>query len=103
MVKHPAWAAAINSSGFVPFSFSKRVLNEYGVSASTPDSLERLPFPARPVPCQTALALRIMSLPSSGLQDRACRTYAVVQRLAWIVVNRRVDQHGSRADFRRRR
>src|SRR5262244_4577311 len=28
MVKHPACAAAISSSGLVPFSFSKRVLNE---------------------------------------------------------------------------
>ena len=61
MVKHPAWAAAINSSGLVPFSFSKRVLKEYGVSASTPESVERLPLPARPVPRQTAFALRIMS------------------------------------------
>src|SRR5580698_912841 len=60
MVKHPACAAAINSSGLVPFSFSKRVRNEYGVSASTPESVERVPLPARPVPCQTAFALRIM-------------------------------------------
>src|SRR5258708_32298688 len=60
MVKQPAWAAAINSSGLVPFSFSNRVLNEYGVSASTPESLERPPLPARPVPCHIALALRIM-------------------------------------------
>src|ERR1041384_907969 len=30
MEKQPAWAAPINSSGFVPFSFSKRVTNEYG-------------------------------------------------------------------------
>jgi hypothetical protein len=52
--------AAINSSGLVPFSFSKRVLKEYGVSASTPESVERLPLPARPVPRQTAFALRIM-------------------------------------------
>ena len=38
-----------------------RVLKEYGVSASTPESVERLPLPARPVPRQTAFALRIMS------------------------------------------
>ena len=36
MVKHPACATAISSSGLVPFSFSKRVLNEYSVSASAP-------------------------------------------------------------------
>jgi hypothetical protein len=28
IVKQPACAAAINSSGFVPFSFSNRLLNE---------------------------------------------------------------------------
>jgi hypothetical protein len=60
MVKQPACAAAMSSSGLVPFSFSNRVLKEYGVSASTPESVERLPLPARPVPRQTAFALRIM-------------------------------------------
>src|SRR6185312_15837620 len=60
MVKQPAWAAAISSSGFVPFSLSKRVLNEYGVAARTPESLDSSPLPARPVPRQIALALRIM-------------------------------------------
>jgi hypothetical protein len=35
-------------------------LDEYGVSASTPESLVRWPLPARPVPCQTAFALRII-------------------------------------------
>src|SRR5215469_17324399 len=29
--KHPACAAAISSSGFVPGAFSNRVVNEYGV------------------------------------------------------------------------
>jgi hypothetical protein len=52
--------AAINSSGLVPFSASNRVANEYGVFASTPESDERLPFPARLMPRQTALALQIM-------------------------------------------
>src|SRR6185437_505727 len=63
MVKHPAWAAAISSSGFVPFSFSKRVLNEYGVAARTPESLDSSPLPVRPAPRQSALALRIMGPP----------------------------------------
>jgi len=53
-------AVSINSSGLVPFSFSNRVLKEYGVCASTPESVERLPLPARPVPRQIARALRIM-------------------------------------------
>jgi Catalase len=60
IAKQPAWAAAINSSGFVPFSFSNRVLNEYAVSASTPESVERSPLPARPVPLHIAFALRII-------------------------------------------
>jgi hypothetical protein len=36
------------------------VLKEYGVSASTPESVERLPLPERPGPRQIAFALRIM-------------------------------------------
>src|SRR4029077_20887102 len=60
MVKQPACAAAISSSGLVPFSFSNLVLKEYGVSASTPESVERFPLPARPVPRRTAFALPIM-------------------------------------------
>src|SRR6185437_7707654 len=63
MVKHPACAAAISSSGFVPFSLSKRVLNEYGVAARTPESLDSSPLPVRPAPRQSALALRIMGPP----------------------------------------
>src|SRR6185437_9443938 len=59
MVKHPACAAAISSSGFVPFSLSKRVLNEYGVADKTPESLDNSPLPVRPVPRQIAFALRI--------------------------------------------
>src|SRR5690348_16227755 len=61
IVKHPACAAAINSSGLVPFSLWKRVLKEDGVSESTPESVESPPLPSRPAPCHTAFALRIMS------------------------------------------
>src|SRR5713101_2588622 len=35
-------------------------LERIGVSADTPESVERWPLPARPVPRQTAFALRIM-------------------------------------------
>src|SRR5690242_14522614 len=58
MVKHPACAAAINSSGLVPFAFSKRVENEYGVLESTPLSLDIVPFPSLSDPFHTAEALR---------------------------------------------
>ena len=43
MVKQPACAAAINSSGFVPTPFSNRVPNEYAVSFRAPLSVEILP------------------------------------------------------------
>src|ERR1700731_4586952 len=72
IVKHPACAAAINSSGLVPSWFSKRVLYEYGVFASTPESDERSPFPVRPLPRQTALALRIMEISPTLMNSDIC-------------------------------
>src|SRR5947207_409663 len=60
--KQPACAAAINSSGFVPRPFSKRVLNEYCVSARTPLWVERIPLPSFNPPRQTADAVRFMIL-----------------------------------------
>src|ERR1044072_7648034 len=64
--KQPACAAAINSSGFVPLPSSKRVLNEYCVSCSTPLCEEIVPRPSFSPPFQTADALRFMlSLPCS--------------------------------------
>src|SRR5262245_11891694 len=86
MVKQPACAAAINSSGFVPFSLSKRVLNEYGVCASTPESVERLPLPARPVPRQTAFALRIMECLLCGGHFRCVTCHAGVAAEAAKVI-----------------
>src|ERR1700675_1469911 len=58
MVKQPACAAAINSSGFVPIPFSKRVENEYCALESTLLSVEIVPFPSFSEPFQTAEALR---------------------------------------------
>src|SRR3984893_12199551 len=58
IVKHPACAAAINSSGFVPAPFSKRVENEYCVFERTPLSVEIVPLPSFSEPFQTAEALR---------------------------------------------
>src|SRR5208282_2032575 len=60
MVKQPACAAAINSSGFVPRPFSKRVENEYCAFESTPLSVEIVPLPSLSEPFQTAEALRII-------------------------------------------
>src|SRR5580692_8828700 len=60
IVKHPAWAAARSSSGFVPTPFSKRVLKEYCVCFKTPLSVEIEPLPSFKPPCHTADALRCM-------------------------------------------
>src|SRR6476660_2485073 len=60
--KHEAWAAAINSSGFVPGASSKRVRNEYGVCEKTPLGAENSPLPSLSPPFQTALAFLSMSL-----------------------------------------
>src|SRR3954452_7472401 len=57
MLKHPACAAAINSSGFVPGEFSNRVVNEYGVLFKTPLAVETVPLPCLRSPCQTADAV----------------------------------------------
>src|SRR4051812_29614317 len=43
MEKHPACAAAISSSGFVPAAFSNRVLNEYCVLFKAPPGADKLP------------------------------------------------------------
>src|SRR5688500_7370219 len=54
IVKQPACAAAINSSGFVPGAFSNRVVNEYGVLLRTPPGADNVPLPCFKSPFQTA-------------------------------------------------
>jgi hypothetical protein len=51
---------AISCSVFVPFAYSNRELRAYGISASTPDSVNSLSLLTRPPPRQTAFALRII-------------------------------------------
>src|SRR4051794_2782257 len=60
MLKQPACAAAINSSGLVPLPSPNRALNEYGVSFSVALCVVRLPLPSLPLPCHSALACRLM-------------------------------------------
>ena len=60
MLKHAACAAAINSSGFVPFAFSKRVAKVKGVSCNTPLVLPIFPEPLLRSPCQVPEAVRSM-------------------------------------------
>jgi hypothetical protein len=62
MEKHPACAAAINSSGLVPGVFSKRVANEYGVFDNTPLLDETTPLPSLRPPFHIALALRCLRI-----------------------------------------
>src|SRR5580704_1474878 len=74
MVKQPACAAAINSSGFVPMPFSNRVENEYCALERTLLSVEIVPFPSLSEPFQTAEAFRtIGNIPPVRL-DLANRT-----------------------------
>src|SRR5258705_830808 len=61
MEKHPAWAAAISSSGLVPMPSSNRVLNEYWALESTPLSVDIVPFPSLSPPRQTAEAFRFIT------------------------------------------
>ena len=63
MVKHPAWAAAISSSGLVPTPSAKRALKLYCVPFNVPLCVEIVPLPSFRLPCQTADPLRsIVSL-----------------------------------------
>src|ERR1700757_461095 len=62
IVKHPACAAAISSSGFVPTPFSNRVENEYWVLFRTPLCVDTVPCPFFRSPCQTADAVRFIGL-----------------------------------------
>src|SRR5262245_47009413 len=63
IVKQPAWAAAINSSGLVSTPSPKRERNEYGVLFSTLLCVAIVPFPSLSVPCQTAVAVRFIGEP----------------------------------------
>src|SRR5439155_2326226 len=54
IVKHPAWAAPMSSSGLVPGLPSKRLLKPYGYSLSAPLLVEMAPLPSLMPPCQTA-------------------------------------------------
>src|SRR6185369_13086636 len=62
MEKQLACAAAISSSGLVPGALSNRCAKLYGVSRSTPLSVERVPLPSFRPPCQTADPLRCMMI-----------------------------------------
>src|SRR5688572_255642 len=73
IVKQPACAAPSSSSGLVPGVPSKRVLNEYGVSARTLLSVVSAPLPWRSPPCQTAVALRSMLPPQFFRGPRVVR------------------------------
>src|SRR5271163_1697614 len=62
IVKQPACAAAISSSGLVPTPFSKRVPKLYCASCKVPLCVEIVPLPAFRLPCHFALALRSIDL-----------------------------------------
>src|ERR1035438_5487492 len=86
MVKHPAWAAAMSSSGLVPEPAAKRELKEYGVCLRTALSVDRVPLPFLRLPCQIADAFRFMGdqprgvSPGSQGRRRANRRWRAVTR-----------------------
>src|SRR5437588_5311171 len=55
MLRHAACAAAINSSGLVPFAPSNRVANVYG-PLHAPLAPRKFPLPSLSLPSQTAVA-----------------------------------------------
>src|SRR5262249_2102287 len=71
----------MSSSGLVPFSFSKRFANEYGVLVRTPLSAEIVPLPSLSPPCHTAEAFRFISPPlgkiHSSVQENTMRSIAL--------------------------
>src|SRR5205823_8480737 len=70
MVKHPAWAAPINSSGLVAdWPASNRDLNEYGPSKAPLPTFSR-PLPSARLPFHSASALCVGMKPPS-LRERS--------------------------------
>src|SRR5512139_3125863 len=63
IVKQPACAAAISSSGLVPLPLSNLVEKEYWVCDNTPLSVDTVPLPDFKSPCQIAEPLRCMGPP----------------------------------------
>src|SRR4029079_3229415 len=60
MLKQPAWAAPINSSGLVPLYSPERIPAEYGALESVPLCVVSVPLPSGPPPFQTASAVRLI-------------------------------------------
>ena len=71
IVKQPACAAAMSSSGLVPLASPNRVLNPYGVSASSPlAGVASVPVPVFRSPCQWAVAKRVMAMTGAAIPER---------------------------------
>ncbi len=83
--KHPACAAASNSSGFVPGASSNRVWNEYGVLENTPLGAESVPLPDFRSPRHCALAVRFIPLLDAVLKGKDAPQYPR-QRSAYLLV-----------------
>src|ERR1700730_5199970 len=74
IVKQPAWAAPISSSGFAPGFPSKRLEKPYGYLSSAPLFVEMVPLPSLMPPSQTAAPNVIIFHLSSGFGQRCCDT-----------------------------
>jgi hypothetical protein len=62
MAKHPACAAAMSSSGFVPTPSANLELKEYCVLFKTVLAEVNVPLPSLPVPFQLAVDVRFITL-----------------------------------------
>src|SRR5438034_10202506 len=68
IVKQPAWAAPMSSSGFVPGLPSKRLPKPYGYSFNAPLRVEMAPLPSLIPLCQAAAPYVFIMGPPVGTQ-----------------------------------
>ena len=92
MLKQPAWAAAISSSGLLPAlpsSFSNRALVEYGNSTRAPlRGVLRCPDPSSPVPFQTEYRnILVLGDAAYGALGMEGSLLAARQAMAWTEDN----------------
>src|SRR5690606_41208853 len=73
MVKHPACAAAISSSGLVPLPFSKRETKVYGVCCKIPLCELKWPLPSLIVPFHTAVRSEEHTSELQSRENLVCR------------------------------
>ena len=89
MVKQPACAAAISSSGLVPLPSPKRATNEYGVSLSVALCVVSAPLPSLPLKGDYALrdmprSARFLGIPLNFPTTFPIATQAPARAIYWV-------------------